>query len=1056
MNINIVASNCSEKNNEYIFSLLKKRDKSKNHIIIAPDRSQFSIEQRLFDETGEKCFFDVNVISLSRLSKQVIKNNRKNILSKQSGVALVKKILKDNREQLSVFSKATDYMGFANSLFKTICFYKSCFVPCEQVYVSDSKSYSNLKQKDIKLVYSEYEKYLQNDFTDSFNQLKVFADMINSDTFKNTIFYFVEFDDFTRLMYEVIVKLARFSEGIYLTCLYGKDNNNSNIYNNKVYYDLVDIFNVAGLDYSINKLNGFENITRQKLSNELLSYSPNPVDLSSSGIVIRAFDNIIDEVKYVLAEIYSKSMSSEVTLSDFAIVVPSLSTYKNTLSKELSKYNMPYYFDESEVLVDNTIIRLLFNIVKLLTKDYRLFDFSVVIKSPILNYDNKQVCQYDNYLRRIGAISDMCLRDVQSDSEEIRELISLIKDWRQSVEKKSTYSEFIDIMQSIFEYIDIRSENYVSKLDTIGQRVYTQVKNKFDSINKDMLSVFTDNEVSFLEFVDIYRAYFEASTVSMPPITSDTLFIADFEASYINKFDYLYILGNNEGVLPSQKLDNGLITDDELNRLPNANKLTPTVAMLNARKVVKLFDLVFKHNKELILSYVNGNTEGKLYPNNLVQSFVKIGGLPVLDFSCYLDVLNNNYESLQEGNIIFNNQTPKLASENLINYLSVWNTYNSCIPYRELCSSMYEILDDKSKNLVENYNAPSAIANLTEDNLFLATGRTSISQIETFNRCPYIHFVRYGLRLSDEQNTRIKPNQIGTIIHEVLSVVVPEIVKAEKEDVQIKEIAKKQLEQLLQKEEYKEVVENSDNAYIIKALYRELVRIVDAVISEIRLSGFTPTYYEYKFDKTLKINGIDIKGYIDRIDVKDDGFIILDYKTGDNQFKNYNDIYSGKKLQLLVYARAFELSSNKKAKGVFYFPISNGFGDDKSYRLNGVMLNTDDNIVSMDNMLIEPNYVSSIVNLQTTSKGEIKKSDYYKFMCISREDFDYLLDFAISQVSKTINKIMLGEINPYPLNDAGKSVCEYCEYKALCNYQKDNDHEVVPITNIVQLKEMSV
>ena len=62
MDINIVAGKTSELNNEYIFSILKNRDKSKKHIIIAPDRSLFSLEQRLFEETGEGCFFDINVI----------------------------------------------------------------------------------------------------------------------------------------------------------------------------------------------------------------------------------------------------------------------------------------------------------------------------------------------------------------------------------------------------------------------------------------------------------------------------------------------------------------------------------------------------------------------------------------------------------------------------------------------------------------------------------------------------------------------------------------------------------------------------------------------------------------------------------------------------------------------------------------------------------------------------------------------------------------------------------------------------------------------------------
>ena len=148
MDINIIARSSTELNNQHIFSLLRNRDKSKNHIIISPDRSQFSIEQRLFKETGEKCFFDINVISLSRLSKSVLKGCKKNILTKQSGVALVRKILNDNKDKLSAFSKATSFMGFASSLFETICFYKSCNVKPDEVYVDDSKTLANLKQKD--------------------------------------------------------------------------------------------------------------------------------------------------------------------------------------------------------------------------------------------------------------------------------------------------------------------------------------------------------------------------------------------------------------------------------------------------------------------------------------------------------------------------------------------------------------------------------------------------------------------------------------------------------------------------------------------------------------------------------------------------------------------------------------------------------------------------------------------------------------------------------------------------------------------------------------------
>ena len=229
MNINIIAGVCNEVNNRHIFQLIKNRDKSKNHIIIAPDRSQFGLEQRLFDETGEKCFFDVNIISLTRLAKSVIGNTSKRILTKQSGVALVKKILDDNKDNLRAFNKSTSFLGFANSLFETICFYKSCRISPQDIHVDDSESLANLKQKDIRLVYTEYENYLQNDYTDSFNQLQLFVDSITKDTFKNTIFYFIEFDDFTRIMYGIISKLSRFCDGVYIACTYGKGNNNANI-----------------------------------------------------------------------------------------------------------------------------------------------------------------------------------------------------------------------------------------------------------------------------------------------------------------------------------------------------------------------------------------------------------------------------------------------------------------------------------------------------------------------------------------------------------------------------------------------------------------------------------------------------------------------------------------------------------------------------------------------------------------------------------------------------------------------------------------------------------
>jgi len=1050
MNVNIISGATQELCNQYVFSLLKNRDKSKQHIIISPDRSQFSIEQRLFEETGEKCFFDINVISISRLSKKILVDNKKKILTKQSGIALIKNILLEQKDNLVAFKKATSFWGFATTLFETICFYKSCNISPEQVYVDDSENFANLKQKDIKLVYSEYEKFLQEEYTDSFNQLKLFADAIDKNTFKDTIFYFLEFDDFTSLIYNIILKLARFSDGIYLSCTYGKNNTNSNIYSNKVYFDLIDLFKFEGLDFQIKRVPNYSDNIKSILSENLLAYNPKPCDITSE-IKIREFNNKQDEVKFVLADIYSKAILENISFSDFAIVVPSLLDYKSVIIKEINKYGIPYYIDESDTLINNEIIRLLFDILGVVVGDYKLYDFSNVIKSTILDFDFDAVCEYDSFLSRIGAIGDMCLQTDKTKDENIKEFISLIINLRAKLENCFNVSAYLEIINELFKYILTRAENYVDDLSNIDLRIYSQVLNKLENINKDVLSVLAENELQFKQFIEVYKVYFESTNISLPPINSNTIFVADFASSYISPTKYIYIIGSNEGKLPKQKLDNGILSDDELLRLPNSKYLTPTIAMLNSRKTFKLFELTLKYLAELNISYVTSGSDGKLYPNNLINSLVAESNCNVQNCSGNLDVISNNFLQINPSNIIFNNLNKKIATDNLVNYLSDWNVFNNNINYRTMVSTLYNLLDVSTHDIISKSKNCDNIPNLYNTNLF-RNDYTSVSQIETFNKCPYQHYVKYGLVLKDNRDNILQPMDIGNIIHEVLSKIVPFILTNNNDIDDIKQKGRGLLEQILKKD-YGEIISNHNNTYTIKALYLELDRIIITITQQINNGNFIPKYFEYKFDNILKIDGINIKGFVDRVDICDDGFVVIDYKTGDNKFNNFNDVYSGKKIQLFIYAKAIADKINKKAKGIFYLPISNAFDEDNTYKYSGVMIKSEDNIFDIDRGLVDANYKSGTINLKTTTKGEIYKNNFYKYFCLDENDFEFLFAYITNEVKKSISRIKQGEIKPCPLNDNGTLMCKYCNYKALCNYQGDRENLVKGIDNIEILRE---
>ncbi len=1059
MNINIIAGKSSENNNKTIFSLLKKRDKSKKHIIIAPDRCLFSIEKRLFEELDESCFFDISVTSMTSLSKTLImgKQNKK-LLTKNSGIALVRKLLNDNKDKLLSFKKATGYMGFARTIFETICLYKSCNIPPQEVYTDDTLNYSNLKQKDIKLIYSAYEEYLQKEYTDSFNQLMLFNSLIGKDTYKDTVFYLMEFDDFTSILYGIIYKLSRYSQGIYVSCTYGKGNNNSNIYSNKVYYDLIELYKTNGLEYQIIESKDFSDSTHSLIANNLLSYTL-PSNKSTEDIEVYSFSSIQDEIKFTIAKIYSIVLEKGVDFSHFAIVVPSIREYAKALSRELNKYGIPYYIDENKVLSEHIIIRDYLTIWSIVMDNFALVDLVNLLKSSLLGFNAEIVTQYEHYLKATSATTHNALqKNVVSD--EVLELFEFIDRIKSSVLNTSDTSFFVDISRQIFDYIISKGETYLEGLSDLDKRIYSQVTNKFNSLIDDYASVFGELEQSVGDYLETSTVYFENTNISLPPINSNTIFIAG-DSSYFSPVDYLFILGSNENKQPVYKLDNGLITDEEIARLPNASKINPTISAINHRKTFKYFEYFLRFRNKLYLTYPTMGVDNTLYPSTMLLSLMSLFNITATNGSNILDIINNSAEIIDKENIVFNNLTPRVLADNILKLRKQWHIFEDKSGFREMLTSLYAVNDnDYIKNIFDNENASGDVVLSGKHNLF-SSGRTSVSQIENFYNCPYKHFVNYGLKLREPIKERLMPNDIGTIFHAVFKDLIPYIM-ANMLDGDLYNIAKARakvlLDNVLKGDEYIDILKNPENQIVMKSIYEEMSRVVDALIYQLQVSNYKPKYFEYRLNPNdFEINGVKFTGSIDRVDIVDNKFIVIDYKTGNSDFSDYTELYSGKKLQLLVYAKLFGDKSKLTPSAVFYMPISNKFdAKGASYKFNGVMLKEKADIIDIDTSLVMGGTTSKVLHLETKNDGDFASGACYKKLCLTKEEMEYILDYSILQVRRAIESISNNNISKAPLKIDKWTACKYCNYRGLCNYLDNADRDIEKVDTVDALKKMEV
>ncbi len=1087
MTLNLYVSLLNRKSEENLLKNLFKRDKSKKHIIIAPDRCTLDIEKKLFSYLNQEALIDLDVLTFSRLSNKFLTDNNFNekILNKNTAVAIIKKILIDNKEKLVNFKKAINFNGFSSELYNTICLFKSCNINPSDIDEQTSFNALNLKLKDIKFVYQKYEDFLQNNYTDSFNRLSLFASKITKESYKNTDFYFVGFEDFTKQQLLIINALIKYSASVSIATTWSKANSrveNSNIFLNSIFYDIQDLAGMLNIVPNIIKSGEIKNDLETNLYSLSLdkNFKEEKIKLDfNQGYSIYSYSNIYDEVKRTVADIKFKIINEGLKFKDFSIIVPSFLEYKSLLIKEFEKFEMPYYFDMADSLNENYIVRQVINLLKIISSDFDKYDVLSFLKSDFSGEDKLKVYDYEKYVNRYGIMGYGLLNNQNLKSP--LPILDILNSYREKCRQEQTVGDFISTIKDFLTELDFDNrltafqEKCLNENDITLYRKNLQVINKLTKAFEELNGVFSKEFVTIKEFVDLFEAYLADSTLVLPPLALDSVFVGDFEKSFVPNNHFVYILGANEGVMPSYNLDTGIITDKDISKLSNKNKLNPTVAVINKRKRFKVFENLFI-GENVIISYKSCNASGEdCYPAIWVEQVAKILDLNIINGTKLCDFISNSEYAINQKNFIFNNFNQNTAKDNFLFMIKQWKSFSNNKNFVKLSSTLNNSLSKFSNFpafILKNRKHVNKVENLSDANLvYFKNLKVSISEIERFYHCPYQHFIDYGLKLEENKLSEITAMDNGNILHEFLRMIMPKVVKHYNEpefEKNARSIATETLDYILKNNSnYDYVQKNSALNYFVESLKDEAVRILKALIYQQKHSKFitSPKLLEYAFEKEGEKIEFDsmgkhltVKGFIDRVDISDNEFRIIDYKTGKSSstFEDFSDVANGKKIQLFIYLMAFEKVSNKKPVGVFYMPILNSFSKEDSldlYKLQGVMEESISTVLKFDDNLNEADIESKIVNVKT-KKGNI----VFTNKMINESDFHKISDYSFKMLKSACDDILKGVIEPYPLGkDLNSLQCKWCNYKAICGFSElygNNYKEEKKVGNMEKFNEI--
>lgn len=1046
--LNIIYSQTIKDSSEYILGLLKNRDKNLRHVVFTPDRANLIYQREIFDFVDEQCLFDVDVTTISRFASHF--NNRK-VLTKQGGIAIIKKILLENKKQLKIFSKSVDYNGFALSLFESICMFKACRILPSQIDVNTKSNVLNDKLCDLKFVFEKYEEYLKNDYTDSFNVLNFCASQINSD-YKDTIFYFVGFDDFTKQGLFLIEKMLGNAKDVFISTMYGKKEwcNNYTLFDSTFVSNLIDICKTNAFKYDMVFVKPLGDETHKLLKKNLFGFNLSKCR-TSDKIGICEYQNIEQEVDGTIKYLRFLLQKDSLHYGDFSIVVPNLERYKPHLIKNFAKYNIPFYLDQTDNFADHVVCRYVSAIVNIVDDPEQIF---TLLNIPFVSINQDVKDEYLNYVQKYGIMGNLLVEhslldspymtelrkyiEVSKKAKDVSEYISLLRDFVTNV-------AFVTINQFAQKCFD---EGEVVQYKSLSQAIDVMTR-VFDELEEVLCGYVCDHKT----FSAIYQTFVENINLTLPPVIVDSVFVGDIEKSYLQKTKYTFVLGCNEGNVPNYSAELGLFSDKEIGLMPQSARLNPTIAQINRRKKAKVFEMLAGFGEYLLVSYVASNGKSKMFASALVEDIKTIFDIKIKDMSwigCpYTDT------DIEKLSVEFNNLSQSILDENFSTLLKEYDYMHGNVGYDEYLSTLNQLA---SGRVLDEYNYQNEIPSLTQTT-FAENVRIGVSEIECFNMCPYKHFVEHCLKVRDKKSQTFDAIDNGQIIHEFLSKTVPILEKREYLKDEIVQLVEKTLIPILNKKDYLHLVQNPYNKATVKALKNECVRLVKGVVYQLNNSDFSPFAFEKSFSFGLGKIGVGgrnvtLVGVIDRMDKWGDYYTIVDYKTGMTTMSDFTDVKSGKKWQLVVYM--YVQSENRlKPAGCFYLPIKNDFFtvDACPYQMQGVLNDNPDIIDAMDVNLKKPNVKSRIVPIETNDCG-IKPNSFFKNMCLNDEQIVKLNNYVMSNLIKQIEKIFSGVVTPNPLGDKNDNACKFCKYLGLCGFNElygNQTREVVSCKTIDEL-----
>ena len=1121
MGIRFVFGRAGSGKSYYCLNQIKKKltnDKNNKLIMLVPDQYTFQTEKKLLEYVGEKALLRAEVLSFKRMATRVFDKcggRAINVIEDSGKNMLIYKLLKDKGEELQYFNRISKQQGFVGIVSKSITEFKKYNIS-EEILKEKELEIENkdLKEKvsDLASIYETFNESLHKGYIDSEDILSILAKKLKECALYNDAEIWVdEFTTFTPQQLEVLKVLAKQCKNVNITlCSDGEiqfTEGETDIFDviKNTENRILKMMQENNISYkepvNLNK----KNIYRFKDSKELghiekyfFNYPFKIYKDDCKDIRLYKANNNYSEVEWVAQDILKLVRDKGYRYKDIAVVCREIDSYDKITSVIFNEYNIPYFLDKKREILSNPLVVLIISALEILVTNWSYESVFKYVKSGLITLETNFIDKLENYILANGIKGYKWTRDLlTSQDEELtqeeieifeymeeirRPIINLYNKIKGDVTVRKYCTALYEFLLEIsaFETMDKWLDDFNNKGMQDKIKEYTQVPSIVMDMLDQAVEVLGDEVVDLKTFSKILISGFEEKEIGVIPMALDQVNIGDIARVKGRDVKALYIVGANDGVLPSANKDEGILSDEDRIELKSMGiELASDTRSRVFEEQFMVYTALTIPSNYLMITYPMADFEGKsLRPSIIIPRLKKI--LPRLKEES--EIFNNNLFNDKYHNIT----APVPTFNELIEALRREYEKEEIEPYWVETFKWFEENEefkDRTKIIFNGLNYTNLVEKIPREKIKRLysneNGRLmfSVSRIEKYAQCPFGYYVKYGLKAKDRKVYEFTAPDLGSFMHDILDQFTNKI---RKENIlwgdltkdRCAEIVNELVNSKLKNETNSILNSNKKYQYFSERFKKTITKSVTVISEQMRKGEFDIFKSEFDFgdfkdSDPIKLElpskeTVYLKGRVDRIDKVDlngETYIrIVDYKSGSKSF-DLNELYYGIQIQLLVYLDAILKNSEQILKtqcmpgGILYFKIDNPIIKSKKalteeeiqvevlkkLKMDGLLLKNVELVKSMDR---DMETYSLIIPAAFKKDGDFTSTS----SVVTESQFELLRKYVNDKMIEICEEMLSGEVKIEPCKSSKVTYCDYCDYSSICQFDtsiKDNKYKII-------------